>query len=76
MLEDELVVVITSDKQLLCEELTCTTHSQQPISLKNHNKQHNFDKWQVQNPCDNLLLMITKKSTINKLKSKKTKKQK
>ncbi len=63
MLEDELTIVITSDKQLLCEELTCTTHQQQPLSVKNHNKQQFFDKWQEQKPCDNLLLVNTK--TIN-----------
>jgi hypothetical protein len=63
MLEDELTIVITSDKQLLCEKLTCTTHQQQPISVKHHNKQQNFDKWQVQKPCDNLLFMNRK--TIN-----------
>jgi hypothetical protein len=39
MLEDELTIVITTNKQLLCEELTCTTHRQQLISVKNHNKQ-------------------------------------
>lgn len=44
MLEDELIIVITSDKQLLCEELTCTTHRQQLVSVKNHKKQQNFDK--------------------------------
>jgi len=73
MLEDELIIVITSDKQLLCEELTCTTHRQQLVSVKNHKKQQNFDKWQAQKPCDNLFTYEHKTINNYQIKMQKTK---
>lgn len=73
MLEDELIIVITSDKQSLCEELTCTTHRQQLVSVKNHNKQQNLDSDKCKNLVTTFLLMNTKQSTITKLKCKKQK---